>query len=220
VAQLRGLLVALHIVAITLMALPAPGEGLDRQAWQDPTVRAEFAGWAARLNWLGIAVTQEEFEDRLWNVATGYMGARDRVLAPFSYYYSTFGTIQSWRMFAGPHRHPIRVEIEVYAGGTWQTVYRERDPEHAWLASVFDQYRFRPVFYRFGWYRYHGEDPDFREFVRWVGGQAEHDFPQASRVRVRLYQLQTPSPDEVRAGQPPEGKYVRDMPLDFRRKQP
>src|SRR5438874_800880 len=63
----RGALVALHLLAITLMALPAPGEGMIREAWKDPSVQSEFAAWSDRCNRLGLHVTPEEFETRLWD---------------------------------------------------------------------------------------------------------------------------------------------------------
>jgi hypothetical protein len=215
-AHVRGVLVALHLVAITLMAVPAPGEGMMRSAWKDPTVQGEFAAWSARLNQLGIAVTPEEFEDRLWTLADDYMRARDRVLRPFDEYYTTCGTIQSWRMFAGPHRYPVRIEIEIRADSTWRTVYRQRDPEHTWLARELDQYRVRPVLYRFGWYRYGGEYEDLNGFARWAGRRAADDFPDATQLRVRLFQERTPSPEEVRAGHVPQGEYVKDVTVDLR----
>jgi hypothetical protein len=211
----RGLLVALHVVAITLMAMPAPGEGMFREAWKDPTVQGEFAAWSGRLNQFGIAVTPEEFEDHLWDVAVRYTRLRDAVLAPFQEYYSTCGTLQSWRMFAGPQRYPIRLSIEVREGDAWRIVYRQRDPAHSWLAEELDQYRFRPVLYRFGWYRYAGENEDLNGFARWIGRQVSRDFPSARAVRVRLYQQQTPTPEQTRAGAVPEGEYVKDVTVNL-----
>src|SRR5581483_8997566 len=60
-AHLRALLVALHLVAITVLAAPSVGEGLSRWAWQDPTVQDEFADWTGRLNRWGVAITRQQF---------------------------------------------------------------------------------------------------------------------------------------------------------------
>ncbi len=219
-AHLRGLLVALHIIAVTLMALPAPGEGMFRAAWKDPTVQAEFAGWSGRLNQLGFAITPAEFEDRLWTIASAYTHIRDRVLEPFNDYYFTCGTIQSWRMFAGPQRYPVRLSIEVREADAWRTVYRQRDPEHAWLADKLDQYRFRPVLYRFGWYRYGGADEGLNGFGRWVARQAGRDFPNAGAIRVALYQQETPSPEQTRAAIRPEGHLVEQVTVPIEQRAP
>ncbi len=214
-AHLRGLLVALHLVAITLLALPAVGEGLNRWAWQDPTVQDEFADWTARLNRWGVAVTRQEFEDHLFDAASAYESARGRALAPFGPYYEWCGTFQSWRMFAGPHRYPSRLHIDVEEAGTWRPIYVKSDPQHAWLAERLDHYRMRPFLYRLSWYRY-AEFGDFDELARWVAGRAARDFPAADRVRVRFFKFRTPSPDEVKAGQPVAGEFVPEVVLDLR----
>jgi hypothetical protein len=215
-AHLRAVLVALHLLAITIMAFPSPGEGMFRAAWKDPTVQGEFATWSARFNQLGVAVTPEEFEDRVWALAVRYTQIHNELEAPFADYYAACGTMQSWRMFAGPQRYPIRLEIDVRAAGTWRLVYRQRDPEHSWRAWQLDHYRVRPVLYRFGWYRYGGENEDLNGFVRWLGRRAVADFPDATALRVRFYQQRTPSPAEVRSGHRPEGEYVKDVTVKLK----
>jgi hypothetical protein len=213
--HVRGALVLLHLLVITLMALPAPGEGMVREAWKDPSVQSEFAAWTERCNRLGIHVTPEEFENRLWDVASIYMATRERVLTPFELYYELCGTLQSWRMFAGPHLYPGRLEIDVAELGVWHPVYMQRDPAHAWMAAKLDHYRVRPVLYRFSWYQYVAGYEDFRRFASWIAVQARHDFPHAERVRVALVRARTPSPEEVRQGIHPEEKrdpeVVRDL---------
>jgi len=213
-AHLRAFLIALHLMAITLLALPAAGEGLSRWAWQDPTVQEELADWTARLNRWGYPVTQAEFEDDLWNVASAYESARGRPVALFGHYYGLCGTFQSWRMFAGPHRYPSRLLIDVDEDGTWRPVYVQRDPEHAWLARQLDHYRMRPFLYRLSWYLY-AEFDDFSQLSHWVARQAAHDFPQAGRVRVRFFKFHTPTPADARAGRAITGEFVPEMVLSL-----
>jgi hypothetical protein len=214
-AHLRALLVALHLVAVTLMALPSAGEGLSRWAWQDPTVQEEFGDWVGRLNRWGVAVTREEFEDDLWAAASAYETVHGRLLAPFGRYYWWCGTFQSWRMFAGPHRYPSRLLIDVEEAGAWRPAYVQRDPAHAWLAARLDHYRMRPFLYRLSWYRYSDRFDDFDQLARWVAGQAARDYPGAGRVRVRFFKFHTPSPDEVKAGAPVAGEFVPEAVLDL-----
>jgi hypothetical protein len=213
-AHVRALLVGLHLLAITLLALPSVGEGMARWAWQDPTVQDEFAQWTARLNRWGVAITQQEFEDHLWAVASSYESARGRALAPFNSYYGLCGTFQSWRMFAGPHRYPSRLLIDLEEHGIWRPLYVQRDPEHTWLASQLDHYRMRPFLYRLSWYRY-ADFGDFRQLASWVARHAANDFPDAQRVRVRFFKFRTPSPEEVMSGQPVSGEFVPDVVLDL-----
>jgi hypothetical protein len=207
-AHLRGLLVAVHLVAITLMALPAPEGGMNRASWQDPTVQGELTTWTKRFRSCGLDVTQPQLEDSLWRSAVDYMHWRHQVLAPFQPYYDYCGTRQSWRMFVAPHRYPTRLQIEVEEQGQWRPAYIERDPEHAWLGSVLDHHRFRSVVFRFGWPEYDG---DYQQFVRWVAERAAHDFPAAYQMRVRFFKYRTASPEEVRAGQRPEGQFVHEQ---------
>jgi hypothetical protein len=214
-AHLRGLLVALHLIAITLMALPAVGEGMYRSAWKDPTVQEEFADWTARFNRWGIHISEDQFEDGLWDVASAYESARGEAMKPFDLYYDWCGTSQSWRMFAGPHRYPSRLEIDIDEGGAWRPIYIKSDPQHVWLSGKLDHYRMRPFLYRLSWYRYDVGSSDFDELARWVASRAAHDFPDAGRARVRFFKFHTPSPGEVKSGQPVTGEFVPDVVLDL-----
>ena len=206
-AHLRGLFVAGHLVAITLMALPAPEGGMNRASWQDPTVQGELAAWTGRLNRLGVDVTPAQVEEALWQAAVDYMRLRGRVLAPFQLYYAYCGTGQSWRMFVAPHRYPTRLHIDLEEHGRWRPLYAERDPRHDWLGRWLDHHRMRSAVFRFGWQEFGG---DYRQFVDWVARRAALDFPAASRVRVYFVKYRTPSPEEVRAGRRPEGEVVHE----------
>ncbi|HZT79797.1 MAG TPA: hypothetical protein VFA26_06235 [Gemmataceae bacterium] len=206
--HLRGLLVALHLLAVTLLALPAPEGGMDRATWKDPTVQDELAAWAGRLDGWGVHVTPPELEDRLWQFSADYMHARETVLRPFGPYYEYCGTYQSWRMFVAPHRYPTRLHIDVHEHGEWRPAYVERDAQHDWLGRQLDSYRFRSAIFRFGW---HGYERDYGRFADWVAGHAARDFPDADRVRVRLAKYRTLSPEEVREGREPEVEFVQPV---------
>jgi hypothetical protein len=206
--HVRAGLITAHLIAVTLMAVPAPDGGTDRSAWQDPTVQGELKAWADALG-----TTSPALEDRLWNLTQTYMTARGDVLAPFGWYYAYCGTTQSWRMFVAPHRFPTTLHIDVREGGTWRPVYVERDPRHRWLGRILDSYRFRSVIFRFGWPGYEGE---FEAFARWVARRAAADFPDADAVRVRLWKAPTASPAEVRAGTVPAGEFTLSVELPLR----
>lgn len=194
-AHVRGVLVGIHLLAVTLLALPAPQGGMNRANWADPAVQDELAAWTARLNDWGIAVTQPELEEQLWEAASNYMRVRREVLRPIRPYESYCGTGQSWRMFVAPHRYPAQLHIDVEEG-EWRPVYVERDPFHRWQARQLDSYRFRSVIFRLGWESYYEE---YRQFVDWLAILASKDFPKATRLRVRFAKYRILSPDEVRA---------------------
>lgn len=195
--------VALHLFAVTFCALPSVGSGMNRSAWAQPTVQGEFAAWTARLNGLGLRITQAELEDRLWAFASRYEAWRDAVMIPLDPYYTYCGTWQSWKMFVAPHRYPARLEIEVDSGSGWQPVYVARSTEHTWLARWLDHDRFRAATFRYGWEHYRNTR---REFAAWIAREADEAFPDGRRVRVSFVRYRTRSPEEVRAGVPADEK--------------
>jgi len=211
--HIRAVFVTLHLLVITLMALPTPEGGLDRASWQDPTVQDELTAWTHTLNRCGIDVTREALEDWLWTLAVRYVRVRHTVFNPVSPYNEACGTGQSWCMFVAPHRYPTLLHIDIEEGGSWRPVYIERSDEHTYLSRELDSYRFRSVIFRFGW---PGFEDDLERFARWVQRRATQDFPNAERVRVRLFKSRTRSPEEVRDNVAVEGEFVRTVELPLR----
>lgn len=204
-AQLRTVLVGVHILAVTLMALPAPGGAMSRSAWKEPTVQAEFAAWRARLASWGWETTPTEFEDGLWEVSVNLMRGREVVLAPFDPYYRYCGTWQSWRMFVAPHTHPSRLYVDVLREDDWEPVYVGRSAEHDWMATFFDHDRVRSATFRYAWRKYAGT---YTPFTKWIAKRAAEDFPAAEKVRVRYQKGPTPSPEQTLSGELPETTFV------------
>ncbi len=209
--HVRAVLVALHVGAITLLALPVPDGAWDRAAWQQPTVRQEMYHWSDALNAVGLQITPEQLEDRLWHLANRYASARDSVLAPFGPYYEYCGTFQGWRMFSGPQMFPAALHIDVSEAGAWRPVFVERDPRYAWLARELDSYRFRAL--RFRLQSSAGFGSDYDRFARWLAVRAATDFPGADRVRVRLFRYRLRTPVEVRAATPVSGEFEQEIVL-------
>ncbi len=196
---------AFHLVAITLMALPSPQGGMRRSAWKDPTVQTEIQAWSNRLERFGMSLEPGELEDRLWHFARRYEEVRVKVLTPFRPYYTYMGCAQSWKMFVAPHRFPARLVMDVKEDGEWREVYRARDGEHRWLATVLDHDRMRSAVFRFGWRSYRRS---YRQFADWAASRARVDFPEATHIRLRFHRRPTPSAAAIRAGEIPEGRYT------------
>jgi len=207
-------LVALHVLAITLVALPAPDGGMNRAAWKDPTVQHEIHAWSARLDGLGVQIPPAELEEDAWHFAKRFMAVRHAVLRPFRRYYQFAGTWQSWRMFVAPHRYPARLQIAVRAGSAWQTVYERGDPQATWRRRQLDHDRMRAQIFRLSWPGYGGT---YARFTLWIARAAAHDFPYASQVRVRFFKYRTRSPAEVRAGVPVQGRWILARTRDLQR---
>jgi hypothetical protein len=202
--HLLGLFVLFHVTAVTLKALPTPEAGMNREAWQNPTVQTEFRTWEVRLHGWGFHFTHQQFEDFLWSLAGRYLDIRGKVLSPFDPYYRYCGTYQSWQMFVAPDRFPARLYIDVFENGDWRPVFVERSSEHTWLSSELSDTRFRSVIFRLAWPGFHGQ---YEAFADWVAKRAAKDFPSASRVRLRFYHSRTPSPEEVRNHAAEEGGF-------------
>lgn len=205
-AHLRAVLIATHLVAITLMALPNPGSGLQRSAWKDATVQQEFGVWRGRLAALGWELEPAEFEQFLWSNAMAFHKGRKAVIAPFDWYYRYCGTWQSWRMFVAPHRYPARLEIAIDRGdGTWDAIYQARSPTLNWNREQLDHERLRAAVFRYGWPAY---KRTWTQFAIWNAGKIFEDYPEAQAVRLRFFKYRSPSPAEVRAGDEIDGTYI------------
>jgi len=200
-------LVALHIVAVTAQALPAPGGGMNRKDWKAQTVQAEMRAWTERINGWGFQWTQEEVEDALWDLATGFMEVRESVLKPAIPYYRNAGTWQSWRMFVAPHRYPSRLSISVKVDGHWSLKYQARSSEYDWMRSQLDHDRFRAALFRYGWGKKYPRQ--WRTFCSWVAQRAQEDFPEAEAVELKFWSYRTLTPEEVWDGVEPEGEWRR-----------
>ncbi len=207
--HLLGAFVLFHLVAITLMAAPAPSGGMNRGAWKDGTVQAEFRAWTERLNAMGWDISTAELEEALWQLATVVMERRKAVLDPLMPYYEHCGTWQSWRMFVAPHRFPSRLHIDSSTssdrrGATWEPLYVARDEALDWHAHQLDHDRMRAAVFRYGWRHYRTA---YKEFGTWVAREVAAEQPDARWVRLRLHKYETPSPEQVRSGDEPDGRW-------------
>lgn len=213
-AQARALFVGFHVVAVGLMALPAPEGGMRKSAWKDPTVQGEFAAWTERIRGWGFDVGQAQIEDRAWEIASAYTKVRNKTLRPIAPYYKYTGAGQSWRMFVAPHRFPARLHIDVREAGAWRNVYEQLDPGEHWLEDTLEHDRFRSALFRYSWKSYRRHE---KQFSAWLAKRAAVDFPDADRMRTRWYKFKTPSPIQVREDRAPAGTFTGEREVDLTR---
>jgi hypothetical protein len=186
--------VPLHILAVLLQAAPAPMY-TDRAEWKHPHIQAEIARWAEHLG-----TSPDRLEDKLWTASQRFIRIRDPIQDRFAPYYRHCGTSQGWRMFVAPDLEPTRLEIEVVERGEWRCVYRELDDAHRWRAGVLEHWRFRVSFFSTTWSRNWGE---LQSFCEWLKPRAAADFPDATRLRLRLHTWRLLPAAKVRAGESP-----------------
>ena len=209
--HIRGVLILLHILAVVLMALPAPEGAMRKDTWNDPTVTAEFEAWADRLNGMGYETNTEDLKAEMFDVAKEFIDIRRTVLAPTVPYARYLGTQQSWRMFVAPHRFPSRLHVEIKRSDSdWEPISIYQDPEYRWKAELFEHDRFRSALFRYGWKSYAGAR---KLFNQWLAREAAQDFPDATHIRTRWYKYKTPTPEMVKAGEEFDGKYVLSQVL-------
>ena len=205
------------MVGAVLMAAPSPEGSLRRSAWQEKTAQAEFHAWAEGVRSAGIDVTDAEFEEFLWTVGSKYVDIKRSVLTPYSAYSNYSGARQGWRMFVAPHRNPSTLNIDVEVPDQngllhWETVYGSRDGimdadesyKGQWRAYQFRHNRMAKTVFLSAWSFRRSR---YEEFSHWIAEVAAKDFPTATRVRTRLFEYRTLTPEEVRAGQREKGAF-------------
>jgi hypothetical protein len=137
--QVRAVLVTLHIVAVALVALPAPSGSSRLISVDDPRFASEVHPWARLFH-----LSDEEFAGKAAAVRGAWVAARARVVHPFEEYLSLVGAQQPWHMFSTPQRVPVRLLIEARAGdGEWQWI--SGVPAGRWRPSLFRNERMRSL---------------------------------------------------------------------------
>jgi hypothetical protein len=201
--HLRAAFVVFHVAVVVGMSVPAPEGGMNRSAWEDPTVQAELKAWAARFRALGMAADDTTFQSHLWDFAAAFMDARRAVFAPLGFYTERLGVRQSWRMFVAPQRVPARLNVEIEEDGEWSIIFREVDPEATWMEPVLAHDRMRSLLFRFSWKSYRKA---YGHLADHLARRAAADFPEATRARIYWERYRTLSPEATAAGVVPSTK--------------
>lgn len=194
--HVRAALVTFHLVAISVIAFPAPIGGMDRSLWKTAVVQKEFQSWARVFH-----VAPEAFEDMLWSAASAFMQARTLAVRPFLPYVAFAGVDQPWRMFVGADRAAARLQLQAHRTGAapdaWETLFEQLDPAHAWRSELFTHERLASQIARWDWPSYGGE---YALGCDHLARLAFADRPDIDRVRCRFHRGRLPSPDEVLSG--------------------
>jgi len=141
-ARLRALGVALHLAAVTIVAIPRPPAGIWTEGLNPQQDRA-LQVWAEALP--GPA---DANRDRIRTVAAATATTLDTVKAVPRVYTDLVGAKQGWLMFGRVSRHVTALEVDARTADGWIPLFRPGDPDHAWARTVLDQERVRAV--RFG----------------------------------------------------------------------
>ena len=193
--HVRAILVAAHVVAVTLLALPSPGR-VTEKTFRDPALQEVLADWRSVARGIGWELSKEESEAMGLAGSNAIMDLRHQVLRPFQPYFRYAGTRQSWRMFGYLNRFPARFRFEVYTPGVgWTTTYEARSPTATWRGGQLDAERFRAMINAYSWKR---SRKGYDRFVDWLSCKAAADFPQATKSRASMLRMRLPSPEALR----------------------
>ena len=199
----RALLIALHLLAVFLLALPASNRLSDQRYWHEPAQQAGLRSWAGRLG-----MPKEELQTFLWDLSQSYVKTRRRLVWPFLIYADYSGARQGWTMFANPRRTTGRFDIEIETEGQWHAVYNRRSDALDWKQWQFEHNRVRKLIGRL---INRPHQPAYNEFSRWIARSLAAEFPRATRARIRLITWKTLGPAERRAGEAVKESLIRDQ---------
>jgi len=182
--DLRALLVAAHLIIISLQAFPAPVGG-NLSATRNASGLVEtFEGLSSVTG-----VPAEELSERTADGVDRWLKARTKLLKPLRPYYKWAGTVQSWRMMSIINRKGARLRIELDG----ELAYRTVDPAARWRADVLESARIRGLIIKYSWRM---NRKDYRLLVDWLAAEARSEFGEDVDVRVCLERYTISLPGE------------------------
>ena len=199
--QLTAAFIACHLVAITVLAIPAPLVAEDKV--DDPKVQAWFDRTTDTLHRWGVPASRETVEEVGVQLGRAWLDARGAVGWPASRYATWTGAKQSWRMFGTVPDKSAYLRIEVDRGEGWELLHVSRSEEHAWRKELFDNERTRTFVNQFAWKRNRGA---WKRCERWLEVAIAEDDPDVDRFRMSMVPVHFPDPEVLAvSGTLPEG---------------
>jgi hypothetical protein len=191
--QLRAAFVLFHVVAITIMSIPAPVNGMNEKQWSTPAGRRELHGWADVVRSVGLDVTDDAFRQFVWEVGNSWLSFRNDVVAPFRPYLIYTGSRQSWRMFSMVEHEEGRLAVYLERNGTREPLFVTYEHE-VWRRAQLRQERTRTIL---GDFYAQDSKRSWSGFVDRLADWAREDFPDGERLVVELGIRPTPAPGEA-----------------------
>jgi hypothetical protein len=195
---LRTLALVGYGLLCLLFVLPGGSRFTSRAVWNSAHNQRQFDDWARSLGSLGIRTSGTRLQAELWSFAKTYSRDRDKLLRPLRWLPEQVGFGQSWRMFSNPQTTPSQLWVEMDTGSGFSPIYVSRSNDHTWRRSLFDHHRVRKLLGRIG---RGGKDEAYVALSARVAKHAFADFPNAKRVRTRIFTWATP-PANTSAPQP------------------
>jgi hypothetical protein len=183
--QLRAAFVLFHVVAITVMSIPAPVGGMEEARWATPAGKRELHQWAEALG-----TSDQALRDVVWKAGGAWLSFRNDLVAPFRPYLVYTGSRQSWRMFSMVSHEQGQLAISVDRGNGREPVFVSYEHE-LWRRTELRQERTRTILNDFFGRESKSVWPGF---VDRLADWAREDFPDAKTLEVEISTRPTPDP--------------------------
>ena len=133
--------------------------------------------------------------ERFESAARTYKRVREKVRKPFNGYTNALYLKQGWSLFTNPQRTPARLEVALHTPNEgWRTIAVQRSEVFDWKREQLDNHRARKLVGRIARRK---SKRIYNRVVTWLAREAARDFPEADRLRVRLFRYRTGAPGEV-----------------------
>ena len=188
--QLRAAFVLFHVVAITVMSIPAPVGGMSEARWATPAGKREIHGWAEAVRAVGLDVSDQALRDFVWKAGTAWLSFRNDAVAPFRPYLVYTGSRQSWRMFSMVAHEQGQLAVYIDRGHGREPLFVTYEHE-VWRRTELRQERTRTILGDF-----YGRESkrSWPGFVDRLADWAREDFPDGRTLEAEIATRETPAP--------------------------
>lgn len=212
--RLRALLVLFHVVAIVSVACPAPVRVGSVNQWNRPSVKTEIRNWRARLEAVGIHMSENELRDFGRAKAQQWTDLRTSLLRPFLLYVKKIGAPQGWYMFTAPDRNPQRLSIDlIKEGGVKEPIFtlgRSVSRPDIVTSDFLGEHRVRRVLFQTAWA---DKASTFDDVCAWIGRRALAREPTLKELECSQIEFQVEHPWKRENLPPEQVKTVVRMPM-------
>jgi hypothetical protein len=188
--HLRAAFVLFHVVAITVMSIPAPVGGMNEAEWSTSAGKREIHRWGEAVRGVGLDVSDQALRDFVWNAGNAWLSFRNDAVAPFRPYLVYTGSRQSWRMFSMVAHEQGRLAISLDRGNGPEPLFVTYEHE-AWRRRELRQERTRTILGDFYGRKSKRVWPGF---VDRLADWAREDFPDGRTLEVEIATRETPAP--------------------------
>lgn len=189
-AHIRGAILALVLAVNGWVALPI-GPRVTEKDLLKADAREQVDEWMSFLGPLGV--TREGFENFVVKGSGFFVDLDHTVSTPIHPVNQLFRTGQSWALFSGADRTPLRFIVRGYtADGSQRTLFRRLDSEATFLGGVLNFRRVRGIY-----------DLDraelpkrYKILARWIAVRAFDAYPDLEAVEILQEEQRTPLPGQ------------------------